>query len=114
MLRSTPLRLVAGVITLAPFAYLIYFMNYMESFLPSHPVSADEFDRFFRIHMTATLASFVLIGGYIIYLFRTDRVPQPKKALWAVVLFIGNMIAMPVFWYLYVRPASWPESKADL
>ncbi len=36
------------------------------------------------------------------YLFKTDVVPQDKKALWAVVLFLGNMISMPIFWYLYI------------
>jgi hypothetical protein len=28
--------------------------------------------------------------------------------LWAVVLFLGNMIAMPVFFYLYI----WPDEEA--
>jgi hypothetical protein len=45
---------------------------------------------------------FVLIFVYIRYLFKTDTVPKDKKALWAVVLFLGNMISMPIFWYLYV------------
>jgi hypothetical protein len=39
--------------------------------------------------------------------FRTDRVPADKKALWAVVLFLGNFFAMPFYWYFYI----WP--KAD-
>jgi hypothetical protein len=29
-------------------------------------------------------------------------VPNDKKALWAAVLFFGNMVALPVYWYLYI------------
>jgi len=39
---------------------------------------------------------------YIIHIFKTEKVPQDKKALWAVVIFLGNMIAMPIYWYLYI------------
>jgi hypothetical protein len=31
-----------------------------------------------------------LIAVYIVFLFKTDRVPQDKKALWAAVLFRGT------------------------
>ncbi len=34
---------------------------------------------------------------YIVHVFRTDRVPADKKALWAVVLFLGNLLAMPFY-----------------
>jgi hypothetical protein len=56
---------------------------------------------------------FGLIAFYILFLFKTDRVPQDKKALWAAVLLLGNMLAMPVFFFLYVWPDEWPKHKAD-
>ena len=46
----------------------------------------------------------VLLAIYIYNVFHNDGVGKDKKALWAVVLFLGNMIAMPIYWYLYVRP----------
>jgi hypothetical protein len=92
---------------------MFWFMTRMPSFAAGSTISPDAFDQLFQIHMAATFLIFLLIGGCIVYLFRTNRVPQPKKALWAVVLFMGNMIAMPIFWYLYIRPATWPESEAD-
>jgi hypothetical protein len=49
---------------------------------------------------------FGLLTFYMVYLFRTDRIGQDKKALWAVALFLGNLIAMPVFFVLYI----WPDS----
>jgi hypothetical protein len=56
---------------------------------------------------------FGLIAFYIVFLFKTDRVPQDKKALWAAVIFLGNMVAMPVFFYFYVWPEQWPRTKAE-
>ena len=50
---------------------------------------------------------FAVLMSYIVYLFRTKHVRQDKKALWAVVLFLGNFVAMPIFWYHYVwKPAN--------
>mgnify|MGYP001496655692 CR=1 FL=1 len=46
-----------------------------------------------------------LIVSYIVCLFKTSNVPNDKKPLWAVVIFMGHFLAMPIFWYLYVwRP----------
>ena len=56
----------------------------------------------FPLHIFTMFEIFVLIAIYMFYLFKTDVVPQDKKALWAVVLFLGNMISMPIFWYLYI------------
>lgn len=62
----------------------------------------DLFNVIFVIHFCAMILSFALIVFYVVYLFRTDRIAQEKKALWAVALFLGSFIAMPIFWYLYI------------
>ncbi len=71
----------------------------------------------FPLHFFTMFEIFVLIAIYIFYLFKTDVVPQDKKALWAVVLFLGNMISMPIFWYLYIwkklREKDTPEQPAE-
>jgi hypothetical protein len=51
-----------------------------------------------------------LLGIYIVNVFKNDRVSKDKKALWVVVLFLGNMIAMPVYWYLYI----WEEDDRNI
>ena len=60
-------------------------------------------------HVFTMLETFGLIAFYIYNLFHTDRIAGDKKALWAVVLFMGNVIAMPVYWYLYI----WKEKPED-
>ena len=93
-----------GGVTLLPVVYMFYFFA---SFGPSggqvNPEEARaQFDFLWRLHMATMALILGLLVTYIVYLFKTEHVPKDKKALWAVVLFMGNMVSMPVFWVLYV------------
>jgi len=44
-----------------------------------------------------------LLVFYVVDLFRNPRVPSESRTLWAVVLFLGNIVAMPIYWALYIR-----------
>ena len=101
-----------GVATVMPIIYLAYFFYWATTSFMSGEVSiardSDDFHRFFALHIGTMVLIFCLLAFYVRYLFRTDRVPKDKRALWAAVLFLGNMISMPVFWYLYV----WKDAQA--
>lgn len=75
---------------------------------PSEKPDLGFFPIIVGMHIAVMLLSLGLVCFYIVYLFKTPRVANDKKALWAVVLFMGGFIAMPIFWYLYI----WPESVA--
>jgi len=98
-----------GVFTAWPFLYMILFMFMMVGMMMSAASGRDHSSGpptiifiIFPLHILTILEIFALLVIYIAHLFKTDRVPQDKKALWAVVLFVGNMIAMPIYWYLYI------------
>jgi uncharacterized membrane protein (DUF485 family) len=103
-------KLLAAVwlsLTLLPFGYFAYFIEHVVSMWGieggrDFQRQQAQFDLLFKVHIAAMLLICILIASYIIYLFRTERVPKDKKALWAVVLFMGGIIAMPVFWFIYV------------
>jgi hypothetical protein len=61
------------------------------------------------VHLGVMLLMFVLITFYIVFLFKTDRVRNDMKALWAVAIFMGSIVAMPIFWYLYI----WPTAESS-
>lgn len=63
-------------------------------------------------HLLTILLVIGLMIFYIVDVFRNERVNKDMKVLWAVVLFMGTMIAMPVYWYLYIwrEPADPPHS----
>jgi hypothetical protein len=96
-----------GFLTCVPLSYLFFFMAIMLiEVLSSEPMSHSSFMLLFVVHVLIIVLVWCLIGFYIYFLFKSDFVKQDQKALWAVVLFLGNMLAMPVFWYLYIwKPA---------
>jgi hypothetical protein len=105
-----------AVFTAWPVVYVVLFMcmmfgTVMSGFLGGRSsVAAPAFWIIFPLHLLTMLEIFVLLAIYMVYLFRTSRVARDKKALWAVVLFLGNMVAMPVFWYLYI----WKETEEGI
>ena len=106
---SKPAKVLIAAATAWPLVYMFLFMGFIFSIVVrglSGPHTRGEvpvaFKLVFLLHLLTILWMFALLAFYIIYLFKSDRVAQDKKALWAVVLFFGNMIAMPVFWYLYI------------
>ena len=98
------LAILWGMVTLLPVAYMVYVIASAGSFSGqlSHEEARAQFDFLWRLHMASMALTGGLLLAYIVYLFKTEHVPKDKKALWAVVLFLGNMFAMPVFWVLYV------------
>jgi ABC-type polysaccharide/polyol phosphate export permease len=64
------------------------------------------------LHLLTMLLMFGLTAFYIVNVFRNDRIKNDMKALWAVVLFMGNFIAMPIYWYLYIWKDPSPDKAA--
>ena len=122
MKLNKPAKLLVGALSLWPFLYLFLFFGFIATMFfwigrsggasehPSGPPIAILL--LFVAHFATILLTFGLIAFYMVYLFKTDRVEQDKRALWAVVLFLGNMVAMPVFFFLYIWPDSWPRKSA--
>src|SRR5262245_36762268 len=49
------------------------------------------------LHFMTILIIWGLIAFYIIYLFKSDRVPQEKRVLWLVLIILLGIFTMPVF-----------------
>ncbi|HEU0144746.1 MAG TPA: hypothetical protein VFQ47_08155 [Nitrososphaera sp.] len=113
MKKST--KILLAIATIWPFLYMIFFFVVIFSsffFMPRNGSSeGGAFPALFMIIFPLHFLTMLLIMGltvfYMVNVFRNDRVEKDKKVLWAVVLFMGNMIAMPIYWYLYI----WREEK---
>jgi hypothetical protein len=113
MTLSKPVKIAIAIASLLPIIYMIFFFGfimYMMFSTVNNPDGNKEVFDFmpvlFAMHFAVIFLMFGLMAFYMIYLFKSDRVPQDKKVLWAIFLFMGNFIAMPIFWYFYI----WPES----
>jgi hypothetical protein len=106
-------KVLLGLATLWPFFYLILFFVFILSMVllesggggdGAPPIIAI----IFPLHLLTMLIIAALTVFYIVNVFRNNRVDKDKKALWAIVIFMGSVIAMPIYWYLYV----WKEEPA--
>lgn len=120
---SKPVKLLVGALSVWPFIYMFIFFGFIAtSFFWMGRTGGQPGDHstgvpialvlLFAAHFATMLVIFALVVFYVVFLFKTDRVAQEKKALWAAVLILGNMLAMPVFFYIYVWPDEWPSPSA--
>lgn len=106
MKRSS--KILLGAATIWPSFYLVLFFAFMV--LMFLAVGGDPNDGttpflivlMFPLHLLTMLLIMGLTIFYIVNVFRNDRVVKDMKVLWAVVIFMGNIIAMPIYWYLYI------------
>src|SRR5438876_9506601 len=107
---SKPSKILLRVTTVWPLVYMLLFIVVMLAIIWSTGSEKGEASSgailWIRIlpciHLLTMLWVLLLLIFYIVNVFRNERVPADKKTLWAVVLFLGNIIAMPVYWYHYV------------
>ena len=60
------------------------------------------------MHVTTLVVAGALLLVYAMHLAGTDRVPEPQKLPWLLLLVLASVVSMPVYWALYV----WPEPKS--
>ena len=64
----------------------------------------------FGAHMLTILLIMGLMPLYIILAVKSDRHDQTMRIIWVVLICMMGMLAMPVYWYLYV----WREPSVKL
>jgi uncharacterized membrane protein SirB2 len=93
-----------GILTVAPLAYFPYFMGFMDEFGATQNAqhAQAKFNAILPTHVSVVLFVIALLVSYVVYLSKTEFVRKDKKATWLVVLILGGVFAMPIFWFLHV------------
>ncbi len=98
-------KVLLGILTALPIGYMVFFMTFisMQVYNGNLNDAASEkmFHLIFLMHLGVMLILAVLLVIYIVDVFKNPNVSQEKKSLWAIVLFIGGPVAMPIYFYLY-------------
>jgi len=47
---------------------------------------------------------------YLVDVFRNPRLPEQERLLWALLLFVGNSIAMTIYFVKFVWPSEEPPT----
>jgi hypothetical protein len=62
----------------------------------------------FGVLIALHIATMLIIGVaavvYVLHAWRNSRIDKDERVLWVLVLLLGAPIAMPIYWWLHVRP----------
>jgi len=119
--------LVLGAFTVWPYVYILFFLfstiasaAYASTLLigPDAFMRLNEFVRGYKtivvgLCILTMLEVLALVVFYLVFLFRTDRVAQGKRALWAVGLLVGSFVAMLLFWTIHIWSRLEAPSQED-
>ena len=117
MKKSTKIWLL--VATLWPLFYVLCFVVFVFSLVFSvlpqgapPPPTPAWIVVIFPIHLLTILLTLGLSVIYIIHAVKSKRVPKQQLVLWILLLVLGGVIAMIVYWVLYIwrTPKTAPES----
>lgn len=93
-----PTKKLLGLITLMPYTLLgllfIDFLIYPQELLAGKWLT--------HVQVGSLLWIVGLLAFYFHHLYRVKQVDVEKRILWAVVLLIGNVFTMPIYWYKYI------------
>ncbi len=59
-------------------------------------------ESFSNLAVTVVAATWLVCTAFVIYALRTSAVPVGKRGLWVAVIILGNIFALPPFWFWYV------------
>jgi magnesium-transporting ATPase (P-type) len=101
-----------GVLTLWPLIYIFVFIAVVitqltadtSDLLDPSGDSTDAVDSLLLAHLLTMALILGLLVFYVAHAVRSPRVPDNQRVLWAIFLVLGSMIAMPIYFWLYVWP----------
>jgi hypothetical protein len=105
-----------GVLTVLPPLYLVTFIVFFISMIltidkqPASGGMPPVFQALMIAHLLTILLMFCLVTFYIFHVFNNNMIPQDKKVLWTILIFMGSFIAMPIYWYLFI----WKDSVVSV
>ena len=113
--QSKPAKIILGVATISPvLLWALFLCGFFALFFGTFVTVAQQppseeppgifflFPVLFAVQMIGMVWVIALMILYIVDVFRTERLPQDQRVLWLIVIFFGSILAMPVYWYLYV------------
>ena len=111
---NKPAKLLLGIATLLPLAYTIFL--FISLFLhitslifgvPKRNIFLELFDTMFIVHLVTMLWIIVLTVFYIGPVVKNPVLKNEMKARWVVVVLMGSVFGIPVYWYLNI----WRDRK---
>ena len=92
------LKLFIGLLSIIPALFVgLFIINFIK-----FPDVLIEISVMFTYLTIVVILMIGLLTYYVVDIFNTRKIPSSQKTLWTIILFFGHVIAMPVYWYLYI------------
>lgn len=92
-------KVLLGLATLWPIVYVAAFFLLIAARVLVRPLSPPARTALFVFHFGTIVWTIGLLAWYLRFLFRSDRVAPEYKLPWALALVLGNVVALPVFFW---------------
>ena len=60
----------------------------------------------FPLHFFTMLLGIVILVVYLLHALQNEKFDQNTRLLWAILLAVGGLVTMPIYFYKYVLPLS--------
>ncbi len=92
-------------------AFLVLFVTLAPLLLYALAVASGDEKILVVLGLFAVFLTLGLMVFYLIHLYGTAHLEMADRILWLWLIVFGNLLAMPVYWYLHVRPKQ-PDKAA--
>ena len=112
---SRPVAAVVGVATIWPVIYAGVFITLLLTMalgLASDQAAAggsrppENLERLFSLLLVGHVGTMIVTTGllvfYIVHVFKNSALSDNTRILWTIIILMGNVVAMPVYWYLHI------------
>ncbi len=104
------LKRIIGILTFWPPLYMALFLAFMVWTLVTGMRGGQgvgpppAFVLIFIFHILTMVILFGLLGFYAVCVFKHPGLPQDRRILWLILILMFGFFAMPVFWWIHLRP----------
>lgn len=96
---NKPLIVVLGVVSVAPLLVFLVLIGWLPSFAAALQSKGQGFGQIIAFGKIYVASGWLITIGAIFFALKSPHVPQSKRIVWVIALFVFNMFALPVFWY---------------
>lgn len=106
---NRPTAILLGAFAFLPLIDLALLLGYIVprvNALAGNSAEATRYFTWFNIAFWSQVSMFgislALIGLFAVLAYRVDTVPPRQRSTWILLVTFGNLLAIPVFWYVYI------------
>lgn len=94
------MKYLIGFLSFLPLVYMAYFMYVFSTFRLG--TSVDNFQFLFGTHILIMVLQLGLLIYFIKDIYNNRLIKKDQRAMWILILFIGNVVAIPFYWYKFI------------